>query len=147
MLKLMSRFVLEVLPYLLSALIAAIVVPGFLNSQFHGTRPERRRSRHREHGERPRIGAPRPCGLCAKARVIGPVLKRSTAPVTGKIGDPHVAPLAYGYPSLFRNLQLASFRPGVKVCFLTRSTMSWRPMKKLSVSTSGWACSSVFGGL
>jgi hypothetical protein len=40
MLKLMSRFVLEVLPYLLSALIAAIVVPGFLNSQFHGTRPE-----------------------------------------------------------------------------------------------------------
>ena len=40
MLKLMSRFVLEVLPYLLSALIAAIVVPGFFNSQFHGTRPE-----------------------------------------------------------------------------------------------------------
>jgi hypothetical protein len=40
MLKLMSRFVLEVLPYLLSALIAAIVVPGFLNSQFQGTRPE-----------------------------------------------------------------------------------------------------------
>ena len=40
MLKLMSRFVLEVLPYLLSALIAAIVVPGFLNSQFHGARPE-----------------------------------------------------------------------------------------------------------
>ena len=29
MLKLMSRFVLEVLPYMLSALIAAIVVPGF----------------------------------------------------------------------------------------------------------------------
>jgi hypothetical protein len=40
MLKLLSMFVLEVLPYLLSALIAAIVVPGFLNSQFHGTRPE-----------------------------------------------------------------------------------------------------------
>ena len=40
MLKLMSRFVLEVLPYLLSALITAIVVPAFLNSQFHGTRPE-----------------------------------------------------------------------------------------------------------
>jgi hypothetical protein len=36
MLKLMSRFVLEVLPYVLSALIAAIVVPGFLSSQFHG---------------------------------------------------------------------------------------------------------------
>ena len=36
MLKLMSRFVLEVLPYMLSALIAAIVVPGFLMSQFHG---------------------------------------------------------------------------------------------------------------
>jgi hypothetical protein len=35
MLKLM-----KVLPYLLSALIAAIVVPGFLSSQFHGTRPE-----------------------------------------------------------------------------------------------------------
>ena len=36
MLKVMPRFVLEVLPYMLSALIAAIVVPGFLMSQFHG---------------------------------------------------------------------------------------------------------------
>jgi hypothetical protein len=33
-----SRFVLEVLPYLLSALIAAVVVPGFLYSQVHGTK-------------------------------------------------------------------------------------------------------------
>ena len=32
MLKLTSRFVLEVLPYLLSALIAAVLVPGFLYS-------------------------------------------------------------------------------------------------------------------
>ena len=39
MLKLISRFVLEVLPYMLSALIAAIVVPGFLMSQFHGNQP------------------------------------------------------------------------------------------------------------
>jgi len=31
--------VLEVLPYMLSALIAAIVVPGFLMSQFHGNQP------------------------------------------------------------------------------------------------------------
>lgn len=30
-----SRFVLEVLPYLLSGLIAAVVVPGFLYSQTH----------------------------------------------------------------------------------------------------------------
>lgn len=36
MLKLVSRFVLEVLPYVLSGLIAAIVVPGFLMSQLHG---------------------------------------------------------------------------------------------------------------
>jgi hypothetical protein len=36
MLKLVSRFVLEVLPYLLSALIAAVVVPGFLYSQLYG---------------------------------------------------------------------------------------------------------------
>jgi hypothetical protein len=36
MLKLISRFVLEVLPYMLSALIATIVVPGFLMSQLHG---------------------------------------------------------------------------------------------------------------
>jgi hypothetical protein len=36
MLKLVSRFVLEVLPYVLSALIAAIVVPGFLYSQLYG---------------------------------------------------------------------------------------------------------------
>ena len=39
MLKLMSRFVLEVLPYVLSVLIAAIVVPGFLISQFHERQP------------------------------------------------------------------------------------------------------------
>ena len=37
MLERTSRFVLEVLPYLLSALIAAVVVPGFLYSQAHGT--------------------------------------------------------------------------------------------------------------
>ena len=34
MLKLTSRFVLEVLPYLLSALIAAVLVPGFLSSLY-----------------------------------------------------------------------------------------------------------------
>jgi hypothetical protein len=34
-LKLVSRFVLEVLPYALSALIAAIIVPGFLSAHFH----------------------------------------------------------------------------------------------------------------
>jgi hypothetical protein len=37
MLKRTSRFVLEVLPYLLSALIAAVVVPGALYSRAHGT--------------------------------------------------------------------------------------------------------------
>jgi hypothetical protein len=35
MLKRTSWFVLEVLPYLLSALIAAVVVPGFLYSKAH----------------------------------------------------------------------------------------------------------------
>jgi hypothetical protein len=35
MLKRTSWFVLEVLPYLLSALIAAVVLPGFLYSQAH----------------------------------------------------------------------------------------------------------------
>ena len=39
MLKVVSRFVLEVLPYVLTALIAAIVVPGFLSSQLHGSQP------------------------------------------------------------------------------------------------------------
>jgi hypothetical protein len=38
MLKRTSRFVLEVLPYLLSALIAAVVVPGFLYSQARETK-------------------------------------------------------------------------------------------------------------
>jgi hypothetical protein len=38
MLKRTSRFVLEVLPYVLSALIAAVVVPGFLYSQVYGTK-------------------------------------------------------------------------------------------------------------
>jgi branched-subunit amino acid transport protein len=36
MLKLLSRFVLELLPYVLSALIAAIVLPAFLITQLHG---------------------------------------------------------------------------------------------------------------
>lgn len=36
MLKLVSKFVLEVLPYALTALIAAIVVPGFLHSWLYG---------------------------------------------------------------------------------------------------------------
>ena len=39
MLKRVSRFVLEVLPYVLSASIAAVILPGFLNSQFHGRGP------------------------------------------------------------------------------------------------------------
>jgi hypothetical protein len=38
MLERTSRFVLEVFPYLLSALIAAVVVPGFLYSHAHGTK-------------------------------------------------------------------------------------------------------------
>jgi hypothetical protein len=37
MLKRTSRFVLEVLPYLFSVLIAAVVIPGFLYSRAHGT--------------------------------------------------------------------------------------------------------------
>ena len=36
MLKLVSKFVLEVLPYVLSALIAAVVVPSFLYSELYG---------------------------------------------------------------------------------------------------------------
>ena len=35
MLERTSRFVLEVLPYLLLAMVAAVVVPGFLYSQAH----------------------------------------------------------------------------------------------------------------
>ena len=38
MLERTSRFVLEVLPYLLTALIAAVVLPQFLYSQAHPTR-------------------------------------------------------------------------------------------------------------
>ena len=41
MLKVVSRFVLEVLPYALSALIVAIIVPGFLSAHFHATQPVR----------------------------------------------------------------------------------------------------------
>jgi len=37
MLERTSRFVLEVLPYVASALIAAFVVPAFLYSQVHAT--------------------------------------------------------------------------------------------------------------
>jgi hypothetical protein len=38
MLERTSRFVLEVLPYLLTALIAAVVLPEFLYSQAHTTK-------------------------------------------------------------------------------------------------------------
>jgi hypothetical protein len=38
MLERTSRFVLEVLPYVLTVLIAAVVVPGFLCSQAPGTK-------------------------------------------------------------------------------------------------------------
>jgi hypothetical protein len=38
MLERTSKFVLEVLPYVLSALIAAVIVPGFLYSQAFGTK-------------------------------------------------------------------------------------------------------------
>ena len=38
MLKLTSRFVLEVLPYLLSALVAAVLLPGVLYSPVHATK-------------------------------------------------------------------------------------------------------------
>ena len=41
MLRLVSRFVLEVLPYALSALIAAVILPGFLSAHFHATQPIR----------------------------------------------------------------------------------------------------------
>ena len=41
MLKLLSRFVLEVLPYALSALITVIIVPGFLSAHFHATQAVR----------------------------------------------------------------------------------------------------------
>lgn len=41
MLRLVSRFVLEVLPYALSALIAAVILPGFLSAHFHATQPVR----------------------------------------------------------------------------------------------------------
>jgi hypothetical protein len=56
-LKRTSRFVLEVLPYLLSALIAAVVVPGFLYSQTHETiaavtpNSPRLEMIHRDHAE------------------------------------------------------------------------------------------------
>ncbi len=36
MLERTSRFILEVFPYLSAALIAAIIVPGYLYSQVHG---------------------------------------------------------------------------------------------------------------
>ena len=38
MLERISRFILEVFPYLSAALIAAVIVPGYLYSQVHGLR-------------------------------------------------------------------------------------------------------------
>jgi hypothetical protein len=38
MLERTSRFILEVFPYLSGALIAAVIVPGYLCSQVHGHR-------------------------------------------------------------------------------------------------------------
>jgi hypothetical protein len=37
MLKRLSAFVLEVLPYVLTTVIAAALIPGFVYSQIHGT--------------------------------------------------------------------------------------------------------------
>jgi hypothetical protein len=37
MLERISAFVLEVLPYLLATVIAAVLIPGFVYSQIHGT--------------------------------------------------------------------------------------------------------------
>jgi hypothetical protein len=54
MLKLVSKFVLEVLPFVLSALIAAVVVPGFLYSQLYG---------------RETAGTPAPAGVSLAERV------------------------------------------------------------------------------
>ena len=38
MLERTSRFILEVFPYLSAAVIAAVIVPGYLYSQVHGLR-------------------------------------------------------------------------------------------------------------
>jgi hypothetical protein len=38
MLERSSRFILEVFPYLSAALVAAVIVPGYLYSQAHGLR-------------------------------------------------------------------------------------------------------------
>jgi hypothetical protein len=37
MLERLSAFVLEVLPYVLTTVIAAVIIPGFVYSQIHGT--------------------------------------------------------------------------------------------------------------
>jgi hypothetical protein len=37
MLERLSAFVLEVLPYVLTTVIAAVLIPGFVYSQIHGT--------------------------------------------------------------------------------------------------------------
>jgi hypothetical protein len=40
-LRLLSRFVLEVLPYAMSALIAGILLPSLLSAHFHASQPTR----------------------------------------------------------------------------------------------------------
>jgi len=90
MLKLLSRFVLEVLPYVLTALIAAIVVPGFLSSQLHGSQPSGALN-----------GAERAVGAFELVRDDHASYAReqgiSSSPLYNhncEIGDPYVAPLA-----------------------------------------------------
>ena len=69
MLERTSRFVLEVLPYLLSALIAAVVLPGFLYSQFQGTKA----TLMPNVSGGSRNGPPRPYRARSRSAVIGPV--------------------------------------------------------------------------
>ena len=147
MLKQTSRFVLEVLPYLLSDCGGRCArVPLFTGARNDGG----------SHAKRPRsrIGPTGPCRVCARSDVVGPVrqsgrrsggisLRREIrCGVRGPISHKNRGflpchAIGEGFPRLLKNLQPACLRSRAKGCPLTRPTMSSLPIKSLSDFTIG----------
>ena len=136
MLKLVSRFVLEVLPYVLSALIAAVVVPELSlfaalrkGSGWHAN-PSWWRDQPR------RTGPTRPCRIWGAPDAPGQKRQPHTCQLTrGRRSSCHGIGKRFRRP--FNSSLPADTRSRVRECFLTTLTMFSRPIKKSNVSTSG----------
>ena len=135
---------MEVLPYVLSALIAAVVVPAFLYSQVPGTKAavipyvasrdenilEIIRQDHAAF-------VPDPMLSDSSAKMAGDRLAYRSgeefdieAPTIKTEESNHVAPLAKRFPRPFNNSRSPCIPSKAKECPPMRLTMSSQPMKK-----------------